>query len=407
MARAPGGVRARSIPASAGETGITRWGRMGTAVHPRECGGNLRTASIEEVRAGPSPRVRGKRPPRSPDTTRCRSIPASAGETSPVRLDRDLAGVHPRECGGNADVTNFTTTPLGPSPRVRGKRGASGRRRSPSGSIPASAGETRNRRNNLPPTRVHPRECGGNLFTARCDSGQTGPSPRVRGKRGHVALPRIRHGSIPASAGETLAVAFCCASDVGPSPRVRGKQKFYRSGVRVKRSIPASAGETERPGRTREDKRVHPRECGGNLPILTLIFPISGPSPRVRGKRKPDAAPDGRIRSIPASAGETSPLAASWKRARVHPRECGGNARTAALHEHVTGPSPRVRGKRLRTRDPRRVGRSIPASAGETSTRDSSTSRKGVHPRECGGNPCAWAAEDLCTGPSPRVRGKP
>ena len=73
-------------------------------------------------------------------------------------------------------------------------------------------------------------------------------------------------------------------------------------------------------------------------------------------------------------------------RKRVHPRACGGNPNRADRMNRVPGPSPRVRGKRQRTRHVFVRCGSIPARAGETFVTCVTLMLSPVHPRACGGN---------------------
>ena len=192
-------------------------------------------------------------------------------------------------------------------------------------SIPASAGETLSRRWRRRAAPVHPRECGGNTVTI------TG-----------------------------------APTTSGPSPRVRGKRFRRRSGLVGIRSIPASAGETGALPAIPRSRRVHPRECGGNVLPSGGFRRLTGPSPRVRGKRHVFRSCITRPGSIPASAGETRFIRIALQHVRVHPRECGGNPPAGREILAVKGPSPRVRGKLGQLRSIANTGRSIPASAGET-----------------------------------------
>ena len=296
-------------------------------VHPRACGGNLTAFGTKSVLDGPSPRVRGKRFQSSSRLMRERSIPARAGETATNPRTRSRRWVHPRACGGNPSLARFLGGGEGPSPRVRGKLKPADRRIESRGSIPARAGETR--RSSRPGScrRVHPRACGGNRI---------------------LNLNQFADG--------------------GPSPRVRGKQDVGRPAVRRIRSIPARAGETCVGCHNTGERRVHPRACGGNGSRAVSAALESGPSPRVRGKQRLLDLPEVGAGSIPARAGETGEHQdwSIWK--PVHPRACGGNGGGLYSSTWSRGPSPRVRGKRLDPRLPRRRQGSIPARAGETST---------------------------------------
>ncbi len=234
--------RRGSIPANAGEPSGRTHSPPARWVHPRERGGAAERRDHDARPAGPSPRTRGSRslpPPGEADT---RSIPANAGEPGVVRGQHRGFGVHPRERGGAVDPDSPTQPVPGPSPRTRGSpesaRWATGSGRS----IPANAGEPRDRRCLRRQRPVHPRERGGARHASDSMTRRRGPSPRTRGSRMTPAFWAIRTGSIPANAGEPTAERQSLspaavhprerggaawnnahpASDAGPSPRTRG-----------------------------------------------------------------------------------------------------------------------------------------------------------------------------------------
>ena len=233
------------------------------------------------------------------------------------------------------------------------------------------------------------------------------------------------------------------------------------------RSIPACAGETGSRWLYDIPRRVYPRVCGGNPPPPRPAQPLSGLSPRVRGKHYPvlhlqhrigsipacagetalPVLPNPRRRSIPACAGETGSREAVHREAAVYPRVCGGNGwycrsrskrkglsprvrgkpgRTGAYRgdegsipacageticptpggNRGRGLSPRVRGKPLTSADGRSDLGSIPACAGETATPPVDQPARRVYPRVCGGNHLEGNAMSSSGGLSPRVRGK-
>ena len=233
-----------------------------------------------------------------------------------------------------------------------------------------------------------------------------GPSPRVRGKPPHPAPIAGGRRSIPARAGETFPMAASPpVSEVHPracggNVRSSGRNRRYR------RSIPARAGETNVGRRMHPIRQVHPRACGGNGAGLVGAPSEQGPSPRVRGKRGRSQSGPSRSWSIPARAGETDCEDKCNLSDAVHPRACGGNAGLGFGGLRNVGPSPRVRGKRIRWISRETRGRSIPARAGETRTTNPSLIMERVHPRACGGNLCRTRSGDRRGGPSPRVRGK-
>ena len=273
-----------SIPAPAGETSTVRLPLPGRQVHPRACGGNQISPSKRTPTCGPSPRLRGKREPHRLVNHREGSIPAPAGETLPMPGFAALRWVHPRACGGNLPVSWILNLTPGPSPRLRGKPGITGRIYMSLRSIPAPAGETTSPSSPGPPIAVHPRACGGN------------PNANATG----YLVP-------------------------GPSPRLRGKHLDNTQGVEVNGSIPAPAGETSPAHPALTAYRVHPRACGGNIGLRTWKRKDLGPSPRLRGKRRTMSCTSDGDRSIPAPAGETCEGYLTCRQCMVHPRACGGN----------------------------------------------------------------------------------
>ena len=297
-----------------------------TEVHPRACGGNHPRQWSAPARMGPSPRVRGKPGPGGHPIDRGGSIPARAGETPSCCPSTRTTRVHPRACGGNSLVSSSWDSESGPSPRVRGKPPVRSPPKTATRSIPARTGETPRAPARFVSTRVHPRACGGNLPSLVLKSAQNGPSPRVRGKLVGVGGSPMVDGSIPARAGETnpstRSVVLpgvhprACGGNpgrnaggrvaAGPSPRVRGKLPHAADLWLIERSIPARAGETRVEGARRRGNRVHPRACGGNIRSMGRSTPYGGPSPRVRGKLLPVFARLRFFGSIPARAGKRS-----------------------------------------------------------------------------------------------------
>ena len=174
-----------------------------------------------------------------------------------------------------------------------------------------------------------------------------------------------------------------------------------------KGSIPAWAGETRGCGRSDRSPRVYPRVGGGNPVAVASAAAGVGLSPRGRGKLGGQRALGGVVWSIPAWAGETSPIPSLHARLRVYPRVGGGNLRNGNGPNVVAGLSPRGRGKHMwEAHCPPHVG-SIPAWAGETRSAAERRSSGEVYPRVGGGNTYSATAVNGLQGLSPRGRGKP
>ena len=172
----------RSIPACAGEPTPLRAGPVRCRVYPRVCGGTLNPAVFQNGGGGLSPRVRGN------------PLSDAGGVAG--------AGVYPRVCGGTWRRQWRGRRRRGLSPRVRGNRRPAGRAGGLSRSIPACAGEPGNRSRQAWLWKVYPRVCGGTVVKKAFFVQQRGLSPRVRGNRQRRPVRRDFAGSIPACAGE-------------------------------------------------------------------------------------------------------------------------------------------------------------------------------------------------------------
>ena len=106
--------------------------------------------------------------------------------------------------------------------------------------------------------------------------------------------------------------------------------------------------------------------CGGNNEIDAEKAKWDGPSPRTRGKHISSGKTLNLVGPIPAHAGETAPAQSIQPRSWAHPRAREGNADPAMLTPSDAGPSPRTRGKHGCAQSHARLGRPIPAHAGET-----------------------------------------
>ena len=393
-----------SIPAGAGNPSGGPGARRVRAVHPRGCGESPAAPPGPVGEAGPSPRVRGIHAGAGEVEALDGSIPAGAGNPRKLRLSAAYRTVHPRGCGESHQAALREADRAGPSPRVRGIHPRPADAGAGRGSIPAGAGNPR--LGGLAPIqpRVHPRGCGESVASGRVTDLCTGPSPRVRGIRGARHAGRGRPGSIPAGAGnpprsrtrprratvhprgcgESGTRAWCARAGGGPSPRVRGIRVDRHEAVDRAGSIPAGAG-NPLPGRgARVVSGVHPRGCGESVHDDAVPWCSAGPSPRVRGILRRHGGQRAAIGSIPAGAGNPGRAPDERVDARVHPRGCGESAEPGEAGERAAGPSPRVRGIQPRHLHDGADGGSIPAGAGNPDRRASRLVNERVHPRGCG-----------------------
>ena len=132
----------RNIPAYAGKTPQWRKLRGHRPEHPRVCGENLPRALPHVMKLGTSPRMRGKHSssPRKGDIGR--NIPAYAGKTK--HYPRQVWGFseHPRVCGENNTQASLDAIKGGTSPRMRGKPNPVDNVLQKIRNIPAYAGKT-------------------------------------------------------------------------------------------------------------------------------------------------------------------------------------------------------------------------------------------------------------------------
>ena len=174
--------------------------------------------------------------------------------------------------------------------------------------------------------------------------------------------------SIPAHAGEPASRTKSSDRAEGLSPRMRGNPSMLGGVVFDQGSIPAHAGEPAQSRPASGIQKVYPRACGGTISLLLFFLFFLGLSPRMRGN--PDLRPTclRPTGSIPAHAGEPTPITCTRLSTWVYPRACGGTRRSEARPGLSGGLSPRMRGNPRTTRLSPPGPRSIPAHAGEPTT---------------------------------------
>ena len=186
--------------------------------------------------------------------------------------------------------------------------------------------------------------------------------------------------------GENFTEDTSCLEILGSSPRVRGKLIDPVPASRTLRLIPACAGKTERAFTASTSHEAHPRVCGENREIEFGGWYEQGSSPRVRGKLPMDWRTRSNRRLIPACAGKTASGSERRSQSRAHPRVCGENKFVRFVKAPLTGSSPRVRGKLPRPAAGTDMERLIPACAGKTQSLNHALDESKAHPRVCGEN---------------------
>ncbi len=191
----------------------------------------------------------------------------------------------------------------------------------------------------------------------------------------------------------------------GSSPHVRGTRLKKRSGGLGRRFIPACAGNTMPPAVRVVVDSVHPRMCGEHLFLYSPGEGHAGSSPHVRGTLQPQPGPQTQFRFIPACAGNTLIIRRASSTFPVHPRMCGEHFPRRSSSCFSAGSSPHVRGTHDYLGKYERMGRFIPACAGNTTTLFASNLSLTVHPRMCGEHGDFSVRRTSTAGSSPHVRG--
>ena len=355
--------RSWAYPRSRGGTsdpsGISRRG-LGLSPLAR---GNQRQGRARQQMTGLSPLARGNRSRRNPGR-RGWPIPARAGEPviHGLRLQRETAyprsrggtparrwmgweWAYPRSRGGTpstcrraptgrpiparaGEPLSFMGGPFGDGAYPRSRGGTCGQTATPGarcGPIPARAGEPPSTTGRWIPSRAYPRSRGATRTAAVCAGGDRGLSPLARGNlkrrwrcscRQHGPIParagqpdgpaasQIADGPIPARAGEPNPRRPSVA-ELGAYPRSRGATlRWMPLAAQGTGPIPARAGQPAVGSRASRLHRAYPRSRGATSSSQSNCGADRGLSPLARGNRRAVCVGVGRLRPIPARAGQ-------------------------------------------------------------------------------------------------------
>ena len=189
------------------------------------------------------------------------------------------------------------------------------------------------------------------------------------------------------------------------SPRARGAPGAPALDVARVRIIPAYAGSTRQCPGPAASPRDHPRMRGEHILADWRAGLFAESSPHARGARNPWLEAFKGLGIIPACAGNTTRASSACRGAGDHPRMRGEHLYASPKACAVVGSSPHARGAQGLKLAEHAVGGIIPAYAGNTTSRCTTSSRRGNHPRMRGEHaamawsPAAWR------GSSPHARG--
>jgi len=229
--------------------------------------------------------------------------------------------------------------------------------------------------------------------------------PACAGNTGSRNPPRARRPAHPRVRGEHGVFTDGIRTDWGSSPRARGTHRGHHVLAAHRRLIPACAGNTGFLPSPCRAAGAHPRVRGEHQKGGVGKSTTAGSSPRARGTRERFGAHLAGSRLIPACAGNTTSRSTSTASRTAHPRVRGEHAYVIDPTEVERGSSPRARGTPGEQHGPV-VGRGlIPACAGNTSRGARARSRPPAHPRVRGEHEGLTAEFRRLGGSSPRARG--
>ena len=229
--------------------------------------------------------------------------------------------------------------------------------------------------------------------------------PAWAGNTPHRLMRSAASSVHPRVGGEHMPLSAACVSSTGSSPRGRGTRPLRLLQHFRHRFIPAWAGNTPAPPAAALSPPVHPRVGGEHDINAAATGPGGGSSPRGRGTRDGCGDLDQVLRFIPAWAGNTLPRRMKDVQKPVHPRVGGEHHSVLSCSSTCFGSSPRGRGTHLLSSYKRRIGRFIPAWAGNTRRHRGGRGRRAVHPRVGGEHQHAPRLQGDDPGSSPRGRG--
>jgi len=211
-------------------------------------------------------------------------------------------------------------------------------------------------------------------------------------------------GSPPRLRG-ALSDASSSVHTPGSPPRLRGAPIIGRVGIDQTGITPAPAGSTEGMGCIALAVRDHPRACGEHQMNASVLWPITGSPPRLRGARCLTAQKRQWSGITPAPAGSTPHLSPALPRGRDHPRACGEHTISPPRTGQNRGSPPRLRGAPPPAL-PYLVYYGItPAPAGSTSLSLACPLALADHPRACGEHLSKTFINSDNVGSPPRLRG--
>ncbi len=234
-----------------------------------------------------------------------------------------------------------------------------------------------------------------------------GSSPHARETRRRGARTRLGRRLIPACAGNTAAVAALPLVVPGSSPHARETLRHPADAPGVNRLIPACAGNTSRPPTACSLRSAHPRMRGKHQERECEASATAGSSPHARETRQLRSRRSDGLRLIPACAGNTQSPPQARRTPSAHPRMRGKHL-VIVVADHVEpGSSPHARETLDNLKDNLWPERLIPACAGNTGSRARCDRGQSAHPRMRGKHARLIPRMNCPCGSSPHARETP
>ena len=211
--------------------------------YPRSRGATASPCCTRVSSRGLSPLARGNRDPSHIRHRVLGPIPARAGQ--PGRWLRGAAcrWAYPRSRGATLIPRGKVYFDPGLSPLARGNPLRASRAGSPSGPIPARAGQPGRQRPVGTLGGAYPRSRGATVVFTSSDQAVSGLSPLARGNLTSTAVPSLGAGPIPARAGQPPYSHRFFPYVPGLSPLARGNHNQPWRMTSLDGPIPARAGQ--------------------------------------------------------------------------------------------------------------------------------------------------------------------
>ena len=209
----------------------------------------------------------------------------------------------------------------------------------------------------------------------------------------------------PRMRGERTVAVMIRSAPYGSSPHARGTPPISAASSAFRGFIPTCAGNALVPGQFAGRVSGHPRMHGERIANGRNKLDKFGSSSHTRGTRLLAHQRRKVGRFIPAYAGNAWARPSPWTPSTVHPRMRGERVAGYLFLDYLAGSSPHARGTLHALRHIRQVRRFIPACAGDATFHRNTASADTVHPRMRGERGISSSTTSGSTGSSPHARG--